>query len=132
MLRSPTTPRNSPHQAIAPPQLLTRAPLAPANSNEQTYVWPFLLIIRRYFVTIIPRLIPKTERLRRIDLYLSFLLASRRLYRQQPQSLQIPVFRHRRRARCGIIFACWRPYPQPRPCLQQSLYEHLGQFYHTQ
>ena len=41
MLRSRKTPQNSPHQAIEPPQLSTRAPLAPANSNEQTYVFPF-------------------------------------------------------------------------------------------
>ena len=41
-LRSQAAPRNLLHQAIAPPQLSTRAPLPPANSNEQMYVWPFL------------------------------------------------------------------------------------------
>lgn len=42
MLRSQAALRNLPHQAMAPPRLSTRALLVPANSNERTYVWPFL------------------------------------------------------------------------------------------
>lgn len=46
---------------------------------------------------------PKTEPLRRINLRLPFLLASRRLHKHEPQSLQVSILRHRRRARLRRI-----------------------------
>lgn len=91
-----------------------------------------LPITRRKCTSLAPKLIPKTERLRRIDLRLPFLLASRHLYRQQPQIVQIPVFRHRRRAWRRTILPRRRTHPEPRSRLQQSLHEHLGQLHHTQ
>ena len=74
----------------------------------------------------------ETERLRRINVRVPILLARRRLHKHQPnpQSLQIPILCHRRRAQLRRLLLRGSPDPQPSPRLQQSLHGHLGQLHH--
>ena len=81
--------------------------------------------------TTTPCLISESEPLRRNNIRLPILLARLSLHDRRPQSLQIPILRHRRRARRGRILLRRPPDPEPRPRLQPRLHGHLGQLHHA-
>ena len=73
----------------------------------------------------------RIEPLRRDDVRLPVLLASRRFYKRRPRSLQVPVLRHRRRTRLRRIRVGRHAYPEPRSRFRQGFHDHLGQLRHA-